>query len=140
MKIVLNFFKSFALSVISSLLVSVFVFLIGYSLVTGEFPPNLEKIKLAFQQIHGMYESSQKALAEFEKLRNARLQKETLPPEEVEPTQPPQMQSFEKKENLEHLAEKINQIEISLNHLRSQVDRMEELQKAAQGPQPTVRR
>lgn len=41
-------------SVISSLLVSIILFLVTYSFMTGEFPPNLARLKKGYQNLHEM--------------------------------------------------------------------------------------
>ncbi len=39
-------------SILTSLIVSIVLFVAGYSLLTGEFPPNLANLKKSYQNLH----------------------------------------------------------------------------------------
>ncbi|MDG0816766.1 hypothetical protein [Bdellovibrio svalbardensis] len=39
-------------SILTSLIVSIVLFVAGYSVLTGEFPPNLAKLKKSYQNLH----------------------------------------------------------------------------------------
>lgn len=45
-------------SVLTSLIVSIILFVIMYSLMTGEFPPNLARLKKSYQGLHKMAQVS----------------------------------------------------------------------------------
>lgn len=58
-------------SILRSLFVSLMMFIIGYSVITGEFPPNFSRLKTTFQNLQEMTQLSRQV---FEQQKNLKQQ------------------------------------------------------------------
>lgn len=133
-------------SVIRSLFISAILFVVGFSAVTGEFPPNFKRIPLMFEQVQKLTQVSrqihdkQKALnkqqmengyvenADVEELQELQLRRAEIGTS-ILPQGPGTVSSQSPSGQDDETKARLNKLEQRMLHLESELQRLKEEKK-----------